>query len=217
MDTKNENDFRVVGTVMRIEDAYVLEKYNEKFIRLWLSVPRLSPTDDHVPVVISEKIIFDEIKEGSYVKITGQIRTRSFQDETGNSRLGISGYAQDLQVLTELPDPSSEDVNSVILTGFISKEPRYRETVSSGRAITDLIVAIPRRSGKYYDSVPCIAWGRNAKFASRLKVDDFIRLKGRFQSRTFIKKDTSEEREVYEISIVELSKEEESHDETSDS
>ena len=50
------------------------------------------------------------------------------------------------------------------LDGYICKAPIYRKT-PLGREIADLLLAVNRPYGKS-DYIPCIAWGRNARFAS---------------------------------------------------
>ena len=56
--------------------------------------------------------------------------------------------------------------NRIILQGYLCKEPIYRET-PLGREITDLLLAVNRPYGKS-DYIPCICWGRNARYASKL-------------------------------------------------
>lgn len=70
------------------------------------------------------------------------------------------------------------------------------------REIADLVLAVNRSYGKS-DYIPCITWGRNAKFASTLPVGSKVKAIGRIQSRTYIKKfdDRQEERTAYEVSI----------------
>ena len=90
---------------------------------------------------------------------------------------------------------------------FICKKPVYR-TTPFGREITDMLVAVNRNYGKS-DYIPCIAWGRNAKFAGNLEVGDNIELWGRIQSRIYIKRDENgeaEERTAYEVSLSKIEK-----------
>ena len=82
------------------------------------------------------------------------------------------------------------------------KEPIYR-TTPFGREITDLLLAVNRSYHKS-DYIPCITWGRNARFAQNLAVGDHIQVWGRIQSRIYQKKletgDTAT-KIAYEISI----------------
>lgn len=56
--------------------------------------------------------------------------------------------------------------------------------------------------------MPCIAWGRNARYVSELGVGEKVYLTGRIQSRQYQKKiddETSETRTAFEISISQIS------------
>jgi hypothetical protein len=70
--------------------------------------------------------------------------------------------------------------------GYICKEPIYR-TTPFNREISDVLIAVNRAYNKS-DYIPCIAWGRNARFVKNLKVGDFITISGRIQSREYQKK-----------------------------
>ena len=106
--------------------------------------------------------------------------------------------------------------NRVYLNGFICKQPTYRET-PLGREISDVLIAVNRQYGKS-DYIPCVAWGRGARFASSLKVGTAITIVGRFQSRQYTKQledGTTEVRNAYEVStmsIREVSQEKESEE-----
>ena len=87
------------------------------------------------------------------------------------------------------------------------KSPLYR-TTPFGREITDILIAVNRSYGKS-DYIPCIAWGRNARFSEKLKVGDRIRIWGRIQSREYQKKQYSGEvvnKVAYEVSISKMEK-----------
>ena len=64
------------------------------------------------------------------------------------------------------------------------------------------MVAVNRAYNKS-DYIPCIAWGRNARYLSNLSVGENVKLWGRMQSRKYQKKtgDEVEERTAYEVSI----------------
>ena len=101
-------------------------------------------------------------------------------------------------------DEIEDDIksNQIYLDGYICKEPIYRKT-PLGREIADLLVAVNRSYGKS-DYIPCICWGRNARFAGKFEVGTHIHLWGRIQSRTYQKRldnDVVEKRTAYEISV----------------
>ena len=137
-------------------------KFNEeKFYSFKLRVPRLSGTDDYIPVVVSERIIdvnYDWM--GEYVKIEGQFR--SFNDhKSPKHRLVLNVFVKEMW----RDEPSTEgDTNKIVLDGYLCKEPVYRKT-PLGREIADMLVAVNRAYGKS-DYIPCICWGRNARYAS---------------------------------------------------
>ncbi len=75
-----------------------------------------------------------------------------------------------------------------------------------GREIADLLLAVNRPYGKS-DYIPCICWGRNARFANTFKVGTRCELWGRIQSREYMKKiseEESEKRIAYEVSVSKL-------------
>lgn len=94
------------------------------------------------------------------------------------------------------------DKNCITINGYVCKEPNYRKT-PLGREITDMLIAVNRDYGKS-DYIPCIAWGRNARFAGGFKIGTRVKLIGRIQSREYDKKisDTEFEKKVaYEVSV----------------
>ena len=95
--------------------------------------------------------------------------------------------------------------NQIFLDGYICKEPVYRKT-PLGREIADLLVAVNRPYGKS-DYIPCIAWGRNARYASGFAVGTRILIWGRVQSREYTKRlneTECEKRVAYEVSVSKL-------------
>ena len=171
----------------------------EGFYDLKIEVPRLSMECDTIPVTISERLI-DNIKVGDDLSIDGEFRSYNKLDN-GKSKLILTLFAK------ELTDFDSEkNSNSIELTGYICKEPIYR-TTPFGREICDCLIAVNRAYNKS-DYIPCIAWGRNARFVKSLGVGEKINLTGRIQSRKYQKRldeDKVEDRVAYEISISSVS------------
>ena len=165
---------------------------SERFYRFSLSVKRSSGTVDTIPVIVSERLM-DVTKDmtGQYVFITGEFRSFKFH-ENNKSRLLL--YVFPLKV--ELID-TPEDINEVIIQGVICKEPVFRET-PYGRIITDVLLTVTRGYEKW-DSIPAIAWGRNAIFLSNLSAGHEIRVAGRVQSRLYNKNGIT--KTAYELSI----------------
>ena len=171
----------------------------EGFYNLKLEVPRLSLESDTIPVTISERLI-DNVQVGDELSIDGEFRSYNRFSE-GKSRLILTLFAKEL---TDFDDERNSNIIS--LTGYICKEPIYR-TTPFGREICDCLVAVNRAYNKS-DYIPCIAWGRNARFIKSLGVGVKISLIGRIQSRKYQKKiddEKFENRVAYEISIASVS------------
>ena len=174
-----------------------------------MDVKRLSDQSDKIPITISERLIDDNmIREGSKISITGQFRSYNKLVD-GKSRLMLTVFVRDIEELDESKNP-----NSIELVGFICKEPIYRITPFK-REICDILLAVNRAYNKS-DYIPCIAWGRNARYVKNLEIGDKIVLNGRIQSRTYQKLQEDGEYEnkiAYEISINRISISEESFSE----
>lgn len=180
------------------------EVFGEKFYTVELETARLSGTKDIIPVMISDRLInISENYMGMVFKVSGQFRSYNKHEEDKN-RLALSVFAKEVTVI---PNNDEEDLstNEICMDGHICKKPVYRET-PLGRKIADLMIAVNRPYGKS-DYIPCICWGRNARFASGLEVGTRLKVQGRIQSREYTKKlseTESETRTAYEVSISRL-------------
>ncbi len=203
MNTEN-NKVSICGTVIS-EPEFSHEVYEEMFYTFLLDTPRLSDTSDTIKITISEKfLIRDGIKSGDNVKIDGQFRSYNNFSNIGN-RLILTVFVKDIEKLDAAEAPESS--NSIYLDGYICKQPVYR-TTPFGREIADILLAVNRSYNKS-DYIPCIAWGRNAKYAKTLNIGDNVVIKGRIQSREYQKKLSETEFELktaYEISVSKLEK-----------
>lgn len=200
----NNNNITLTGVVER-EPEYSHEVLGEGFYVFMFKCSRTSGNKDILPVIISERLTdITEIKVGQVVTVLGQIRSFNRHVDDVKSKLILSVFARELEILaqdaTELP--FEENINTVILDGFVCKPPIYRKT-PLGREIADILVAVNRPYGKS-DYIPCIAWGRNARFAGGLETGEHIQIQGRFQSREYTKKISDNEietRVAYEVSV----------------
>ena len=177
------------------------ELFGEQFFVTTLRVPRLSGAEDFLPITLSERLLIDEPSAaGSILCLDGQLRSYNKVVE-GSGRLLITAFAQRL-----LPEEDEENPNRVQLTGALCKAPSYR-TTPFGREIADLMLAVNRSYGKS-DYIPCITWGRTARYAANLKIGDKVQLVGRFQSRNYQKQlpdGTILNKVAYEVSVSRLS------------
>ena len=203
MDKVIENN--QVSIMGEIASAFVFshEVFGEGFYMLELLVKRLSDSYDRIPVMISERLIdVTQDYRGEYIQITGQFRSYNRHEEKKN-RLVLSVFVRELEFLDEIDE--NEKTNQIFLDGYICKEPIYRKT-PLGREIADVLLAVNRPYGKS-DYIPCICWGRNARYASSFRVGERCAIWGRIQSREYMKKldeDNVEKRVAFEVSVSKL-------------
>ena len=172
------------------------ENHHRRFFRLTLSVPRLSGTEDLLPVIVQEQILNSvDLSGGSMLRVEGQIRTHNIR-QNGVRRLMIFVFA------TSVTAEEGDSINDVILQGPLCRNASYRHT-PLGREICDVMLAVPRAFHRA-DYLPCILWGRIAQQAASCQTGDVLRITGRLQSRIYTKltEQGREERTAYEISAL---------------
>ena len=204
----DNNHITLVGKVTS-EKRFSHEIYGEKFYIFNLSIPRLSGNADSIPITISERLLTErDLPVESKVSVHGQFRSYNCYEGERN-RLILTVFAKEIEFMENQEEeiPVGKDVitNEVILDGYICKKPIYRKT-PFGREIADVLLAVNRSYNKS-DYIPCIAWGRNAKFCETVPVGAEIRIIGRVQSREYEKKHvdgTIEKRVAYEVSVSSL-------------
>lgn len=195
----DNNQVTIVGTVDS-EFTYSHEVFGEGFYMLEVVVSRLSHMEDRIPLMVSERLV--DVKEscmGKIVEVHGQFRSYNKHEE-GRNRLILSVFVREFSFVGE--EGTLTRPNSIYLDGYICKPPVYRMT-PLGREIADLLMAVNRPYGKS-DYLPCICWGRNARFASGFEVGGHVQVWGRIQSREYVKKlseTETEKRVAYEVSV----------------
>lgn len=196
---KPVNSLNLTGFIAEMP-AFSHDVFGEAFYQLTMAVPRLSGVHDMLPVTASERLLDVIAPEMNLpLHLEGQVRSYNKMID-GQGRLLITAFAQRLT-----PPVGDENPNIIILTGALCKPPAYR-TTPFGREIADMMLAVNRAFGKS-DYIPCIAWGRNARFAARLSVGDHIVVEGRLQSRPYQKQlpdGTILEKVAYEVSVSRL-------------
>ena len=192
----------IIGEIVS-EFTFSHEVFGEGFYIANVSVNRLSDMVDVIPLMISERLI-DVTKDyrGMKIEVAGQFRSYNRHEGTKN-KLVLSIFVRELRFLEddEMPEEQSKS-NQIFLDGYVCKPPIYRKT-PLGREIADILVAVNRPYGKS-DYIPCIAWGRNARFCENMPVGTEVKVIGRVQSRTYEKKyedGTVETRVAYEVSV----------------
>ena len=194
------NRVSIIGEIVS-DFQFSHEVFGEGFYLVDVSVNRLSNMSDIIPLMISERLID---VEKSYIGMTidaiGQFRSYNRHEGIKN-RLVLSIFVRELEFVDEVPEEQSK-ANQIYLDGYICKPPVYRKT-PLGREIADVLIAVNRPYGKS-DYIPCIAWGRNARYAAGLEVGEHMLIWGRVQSREYTKKldeESVEKRVAYEVSV----------------
>ncbi|SFQ32090.1 Single-strand binding protein family protein [Lachnospiraceae bacterium XBB1006] len=193
------NQVTIIGQIVS-EFRYSHEVFGEGFYVVDVMVRRLSQSCDVVPLLVSERLMdVNEDDRGKIIWATGQFRSYNRHDEKKN-HLVLSVFVQEYAFVEE--DAGGAKSNQIFLDGYICKEPVYRKT-PLGREIADLLVAVNRSYGKS-DYIPCICWGRNARYVAGFEVGARLKIQGRIQSREYVKRLSEEEvekRTAYEVSV----------------
>ena len=204
-----ENNYLTLVGKVTGEKRFSHEIYGERFYVFNLEIPRLSGNSDIIPITVSERLIKEEtLQEGHQLLVKGQFRSyNSYENE--KNRLILTVFAKDIVEVEEKEEEEENEMvkkdtitNEVVLVGYICKKPIYRQT-PFGREISDLLLAVNRAYNKS-DYIPCIAWGRNARFCQDIEVGTQVKVVGRVQSRQYEKKHddgTVEVRVAYEVSV----------------
>ncbi len=196
------NQVTVMGEIVG-DFAFSHEIFGEGFYMVDVKVQRLSESYDIIPVMVSERLLdVNADYKGMLISVSGQFRSYNRHEERKN-RLVLSVFAREIEFVEEIEE--SARTNQIFLDGYICKEPIYRKT-PLGREIADLLLAVNRPYGKS-DYIPCICWGRNARYASNFRVGERCAIWGRIQSREYMKKldeENVERRVAFEVSVSKL-------------
>jgi hypothetical protein len=198
----DNNQVSVAGEVAS-EFTFSHDVFGEGFYVVDVLVSRLSNSYDIIPIMVSERLI--DVKQDyreRFVEVLGQFRSYNRHEESKN-RLVLSVFARDVKIVDELSENAKP--NFIFLDGYVCKPPIYRKT-PLGREIADILLAVNRPYGKS-DYIPCISWGRNARFAEGFQVGGHVQIWGRIQSREYQKKLSEtdfEKRVAYEVSVSKL-------------
>ena len=197
-----KNNQAVVAGEIISDFEFSHEVFGEGFYMVKLKVSRLSHSSDTIPLLVSERLIdVSQSYIGRFMEAKGQFRSYN-KHENNRNHLVLSLFVRELELLDLL---DNRKPNMIFLDGYICKEPVYR-TTPLGREIADVLLAVNRAYSKS-DYIPCICWGRNARYAGKLPVGSRIQIWGRIQSRDYMKKISeteSEKRTAYEISVSKL-------------
>jgi len=202
----SENNHIILVGKVTSEKRFSHEIYGEKFYIFDLSVPRLSGNADIIPITISERLMVNgDLPINTKITVEGQFRSYNSYGE-GKNKLVLTVFAKNVTLLddqeSEVEARKDFISNEVTLIGYICKKPVYRQT-PFGREIADILLAVNRAYSKS-DYIPCIAWGRTARFCENMEVGTEVKIVGRVQSRQYEKKHedgTIENKVAYEVSV----------------
>ena len=196
------NQVTVTGEIIS-NFTYSHEIFGEGFYMVDVRVKRLSDIYDIIPVMVSERLV--DVKQdysGELICVNGQFRSYNRHEERKN-KLVLSVFAREFTFIEALEE--SPKSNQIYLDGYICKEPIYRKT-PLGREIADILLAVNRPYGKS-DYIPCICWGRNARYTKNFRVGERYAVWGRIQSREYLKRldeENVEKRVAFEVSVCKL-------------
>ncbi len=198
----SNNKLTLTGTILEVPE-FSHEVFGEGFYETKLQVTRLSEQVDILPITISERLIIEnDITVGDEVSLQGQFRSYNKMVDD-RSRLMLTVFVRDI-----VSKEACVSSNEIEISGYICKEPIYRTTPFK-REICDMLLAVNRAYNKS-DYIPCITWGRNARYIKNMPVGTKITVHGRIQSRTYQK--TNQEGEIssrtaYEVSVSKITAE----------
>lgn len=225
-----ENNIAKISGIVDDSPSLSYSIYGEGFYAFNVKIKRTSGSYDTIPAVVSDRLVDEKyIIPGRFIYIEGQFRSHNVQGET-RSQLKLMVFARKIVLFDEKGEPIEfansfadecgdfynasddqaggsipeivPDMNEIYLDGFICKQPIFRITPLK-REIADILLAVNRPYNKS-DYIPCICWGRNARFCGKRNVGERVRIKGRIQSREYVKRfpdGTEENRVAYEVSI----------------
>ena len=196
-----ENNKVYLSGIVSESPEFSHEVMGEGFYDLTLDVQRLSGQSDKVPLTISERLMGDvSLDIGEKIGVYGQLR--SYNKVVGErSKLVLKVFVRELGI------GDDQNPNYIEIEGYVCKPTIYR-TTPFGREICDVLLAVNRAYNKS-DYIPCIAWGRNARYAQSFEVGDKVIVSGRIQSREYqkvLEDGSHESRVAYEVSINKIEK-----------
>ena len=203
VDNLNErNKMFLVGRIEK-ELEFSHEAFGNVFLKTKLTVRNINGEDDYIPIIISEKLV-KNIPTCGMVKVIGQLRSYNYIDEAQKGHLDIFMYVFDIH---ECGDIEQEVSNFLFLDGFICKKPFLKKVPGSYIETADFILAVNISCGRSV-YIPCIAWGKYAYYAKKLKIGDRILVTGKIRSRKYTITVNEEEisKETYEVAVKRLKK-----------
>jgi hypothetical protein len=196
------NNVKLKGILRDIEHSHSIGDI--EYDKADLIVQRENGIDDIISLRF--KKFSNTYRDGDTVSLVGNVRSYSKQLNDGKNKV-------DIYVFTYFDSPEEDDItNSVIVDGRICKIEDVR-ILPNGKKNIHFIVAnnLVTSGGKKLNSyLPCIAWGKTAQEISNMRVNDFIQISGKLQSREYkkyISEDDFEIRIAHEVYVDSVLKE----------
>ncbi len=201
MSYEESNNKAYIRGIVSAKPQFSHEVFGEGFYETEIKTPRLSKEEDKIPITISERLLAEHpLNVGDEVTFYGQFR--SYNKMVGKkSKLILTLFVREI-----LENDFDKKPNQIFLSGYVCKPSIYR-TTPFNREIADVLIAVNRSYNKS-DYIPCIAWGRNARFCRGFEVGEKVAIEGRIQSREYVKKideSLQEQKTAFEISISKIS------------
>ncbi len=196
---RDKNQVEVKGIISG-KPVFSHSVFGESFYTADLLVDRYSALQDRVPLMISERLMdMKRNPDGDFIGVKGQFRSHNIHTDEKKNRLELKVFAQEVQKLDKTHEKPQDDI---FLDGYICKHAVLRKT-PQGREIADVLVAVNRAYGKS-DYIPCICWGRTARYVASIPVGERVLLWGRIQSREYFSRDEGDMKTVFEVSVSRL-------------
>lgn len=190
----------------------VRDKYNKlynnatNYYTSFIKVDRQSKQSDILPIKLSSRIItIEELEALENKKIYLEGKGLSFEKQSDGRNKRIITIGVD-KITDQIPE-DVETNNYVEIQGKIIKKPVFRIT-PLGRYITELTIESVINNN-YKATLPCICWSKLAINVAEYNPEDRVTVIGRFQSRSYVKKNDINKMEkiTYEISASNIIKE----------
>lgn len=182
------NNAHLTGVVSSIPKLHHTSFAGTDYYRSKIIITRTSGNTDELVIIFNQSQL-TKIKVGEFISVEGEFN--SYNEE---GHLVLFVFCRKIEQCEEGMS------NEVELSGTVCTKPIYRKT-PNGKEIADVIISTNRESGSS-DYLPCVFWGSLARRLTFYRVGDKIALKGRIQSRSYIK--NGDKKIAYEISANEL-------------
>ena len=123
MNSAEKNNMVYLSGKIVTKAEFSHEVYGEGFYEMSIMVKRLSGQADILPITVSERLIADmDVKEDVNISALGQFRSYNKLVD-GKSKLMLTVFVREI-----FKEEKSKNPNSIVLSGYICKEPVYRRS-----------------------------------------------------------------------------------------